>query len=60
MHRFHLPIFAYAQGHQTDTSRDPYKYGDDTGLKSQKVTINKVSKMTDSTIREWIFLLILH
>lgn len=46
-----LAIFAYAQGHQTDTSRDPYKYGDDTGLKSQKVTINKVSKMTDSTIR---------
>lgn len=46
-----IAIFAYAQGHQTDTSRDPYKYGDDTGLKSQKVTINKVSKMTDSTIR---------
>lgn len=46
-----LAIFAYAQGHQTDTSRDPYKYGDDTGLKSQKVTINKVSKMADSTIR---------
>ena len=46
-----LAIFAYAQGKQTDTSRDPYKYGDDTGLKSQKVTIRKVSKMTDSTIR---------
>lgn len=44
-----LAIFAYAQGKQTDTSRDPYKYGDDTGLKSQKVTIRKVSKMTDST-----------
>lgn len=37
-----LAIFAYAQGKQTDTSRDPYKYGDDTGLKSQKVTIRKV------------------
>ena len=46
-----LAIFAYAQGKQTDTSRDSYKYGDDTGLKSQKVTIRKVSKMTDSTIR---------
>lgn len=46
-----LAIFAYAQGKQIDTSRDPYKYGDDTGLKSQKVTIRKVSKMTDSTIR---------
>ena len=46
-----LAIFAYAQGNKTDTSRDPYKYGDDTGLKQQKVTINKVENMTDSTIR---------
>lgn len=46
-----LAIFAYAQGNKTDTSRNPYKYGDDTGLKQQKVTINKVQNMTDSTIR---------
>lgn len=46
-----LAIFAYAQGKQVDTSRDPYKYGDETGLKSQKVTVRKVAKMTDSTIR---------
>ena len=25
-----MAIFAYAQGNQPDTSRDPYKYGDDT------------------------------
>lgn len=36
-----MAIFAYAQGNQPDTSRDPYKYGDDTGLKQQKVTIKK-------------------
>ena len=50
-----LAIFAYAQTDKKedrpDTSRDPYKYGDDTGLKQQKVTINKVTNMTDSTIR---------
>lgn len=46
-----MAIFAYAQGHETDTSRDPYKYGDDTGLKQQKVTIKKVQNMSDSTIR---------
>lgn len=46
-----MAIFAYAQGHETDTSRDPYKYGDDTGLKQQQVTINKVENMTDSTIQ---------
>ena len=50
-----LAIFAYAQTDEEkdrpDTSRDPYKYGDDTGLKQQKVTINKVTNMTDSTIR---------
>lgn len=46
-----MAIFAYAQGHKTDTSRDPYKYGDDTGLKQQQVTINKVENMTDSTIQ---------
>ncbi len=46
-----MAIFAYAQGNQPDTSRDPYKYGDDTGLKQQKVTIKKVQNMTDSTIR---------
>ena len=46
-----MAIFAYAQGHETDTSRDPYKYGDDTGLKQQKVTIKKVKNMSDSTIR---------
>ena len=46
-----MAIFAYAQGNQPDTSRDPYKYGDDTGLKQQKVTIKKVQNMTNSTIR---------
>lgn len=46
-----MAIFAYAQGNQLDTSRDPYKYGDDTGLKQQKVTIKKVQNMSDSTIR---------
>ena len=50
-----LAIFAYAQKEENeagpDTSRDPYKYGDDTGLKQQKVTINKVANMTDSTIQ---------
>lgn len=46
-----MAIFAYAQGNQPDTSRDPYKYGDDTGLKQQKVTIKKVQNMSDSTIR---------
>ncbi len=46
-----MAIFAYAQGNETDTSRDPYKYGDDTGLKQQKVTIKKVQNMSDSTIR---------
>ena len=46
-----MAIFAYAQGNETDTSRDPYKYGDDTGLKQQKVTIKKVKHMSDSTIR---------
>ena len=46
-----MAIFAYAQGHETDTSRDPYKYGDDTGLKQQQVTIKKVQNMSDSTIR---------
>ncbi len=46
-----MAIFAYAQGNETDTSRDPYKYGDDTGLKQQKVTIKKVKNMSDFTIR---------
>ena len=46
-----MAIFAYAQGNETDTSRDPYKYGDDTGLKQQKVTIKKVKNMSDSGIR---------
>lgn len=46
-----MAIFAYAQGNQPDTSRDPYKYGDDTSLKQQKVTIKKVQNMTNSTIR---------
>ena len=46
-----MAIFAYAQGNETDTIRDPYKYGDDTGLKQQKVTIKKVKNMSDSTIR---------
>ena len=46
-----MAIFAYAQGNQPDTSRDSYKYGDDTGLKQQKVTIKKVQNMSDSTIR---------
>lgn len=46
-----LAIFAYAQGKKVDTRRDPYKYGDDTGLKQQKVNINKVANMTDSTIQ---------
>lgn len=46
-----MAIFAYAQGNETDTSIDPYKYGDDTGLKQQKVTIKKVKNMSDSTIR---------
>ena len=46
-----MAIFAYAQGNETDTSRDPYKYGDDTGLKQQKVAIKKVKNMSDSTIR---------
>lgn len=46
-----MAIFAYVQGNETDTSRDPYKYGDDTGLKQQKVTIKKVKNMSDSTIR---------
>ena len=46
-----MAIFAYAQVNETDTSRDPYKYGDDTGLKQQKVTIKKVKNMSDSTIR---------
>ena len=46
-----MAIFAYAQGNETDTSSDPYKYGDDTGLKQQKVTIKKVKNMSDSTIR---------
>lgn len=46
-----MAIFAYAQGNETDTSRDPYKYGDDTGLKQQKVTIKKVKNMSASTIR---------
>lgn len=46
-----MAIFAYAQGNQPDTSRDPYKYGDDTGLKQQKVTIKKVQNMINSTIR---------
>ncbi len=46
-----MAIFAYAQGNETDTSRDSYKYGDDTGLKQQKVTIKKVKNMSDSTIR---------
>ena len=50
-----LAIFAYAKkaqyGKGPDTSRNPYKYGDDTGLKQQKVTINKVKNMTNSTIQ---------
>lgn len=48
-----LAIFAYAQGNKVDidTYRDPYEYGDDTGLKEQKVTINKIPGMSDSTIR---------
>ena len=46
-----MAIFVYAQGHETDTSRDPYKYGDDTGLKQQKVTVSKIENMTDSTIQ---------
>lgn len=46
-----LAIFAYARGNRVDTSRDPYKYGDDTGLKDQKVNINKIRNMTASTIR---------
>ena len=46
-----MAIFAYAQGNETDTSRDPYKYGDDTGLKQQKKKKKKVKNMSDSTIR---------
>lgn len=46
-----LAIFAYAKGNQVDTTRDPYKYGDDTGLKNKKVNINKIHNMTASTIR---------
>ncbi len=50
-----LAIFAYAKKDKNekgpDTSRDPYKYGDDTGLKQQEVTISKVKNMTNSTIQ---------
>ncbi len=48
-----LAIFAYAQGNQVDADyyKDPYQYGGDTGLKDQKVTIQKVAGMTDSAIR---------
>ena len=46
-----LAIFAYAKGNPVDTTRDSYKYGDDTGLKNKKVNINKIHNMTASTIR---------
>ena len=48
-----LAVFGFAQGWNIDIDsyRDPYEYGDDTGLKEKKVTINKISNMSESTIR---------
>ena len=48
-----LAVFGFAQGWNVDidTYRDPYEYGDDTGLKEQRVTFHKISNMSESTIR---------
>ena len=48
-----LAVFGFAQGWNIDIDsyRDPYEYGDDTGLKEKNVTINKISNMSESTIR---------
>ena len=48
-----LAVFGFAQGWNIDIDsyRDPYEYGDDTGLKEKNVTINNISNMSESTIR---------
>ena len=48
-----LAVFGFAQGWNIDidSQRDPYEYGDDTGLKEKQVNINKISNMSESTIR---------
>lgn len=48
-----MAVFAKAAGKDVDTQiiRDPYQYGDETGLKDEQVTITKVPGMTSNTIR---------
>ena len=48
-----LAIFAYAQGNQVDVStyKDPWEYGEDTGLKNEKVQIKKLSNMAKNSVR---------
>ncbi|MCO7163972.1 glycosyl hydrolase 53 family protein [Anaerostipes hadrus] len=48
-----LSIFAYAQGKGDDTnvSVDPWIYGGESGLKDQKVTIKKVTGMSENAMR---------
>ena len=48
-----LSIFAYAQGKGDDTnvSVDPWIYGGQSGLKDQKVTIKKVTGMSENAMR---------
>lgn len=46
-------FFAYAQGKGDDTnvSVDPWIYGGESGLKDQKVTIKKVTGMSENAMR---------
>ena len=48
-----LAIFAYAKGEQVDvtTWRQPFQFGVEPNLKQQKVNINKIENMSESTIR---------
>lgn len=48
-----LSIFAYAQGKgkETNVSIDPWIYGGESGLKDQKVTIKKVTGMSENAMR---------
>lgn len=48
-----LAVFAYAKGNKVDVStyKDPWQYGGDTGLKDQKVKIQKISGMSQSAMR---------
>lgn len=50
---YSLAIFAYAQGNRVDVSsyKDPWEYGENTGLRDQKVDIQKISGMAENTIR---------